>query len=408
MSAQPHLSPLIAIACGGTGGHLFPGLAVAEKLQRRGCAVTLMISPKEVDQQAVRTATDFQVVTLPAVGLERGRQIAFVRGFGKSYLAAHRIFRCQKPQAALAMGGFTSAPPMLAAKRAGAKAFFHESNTIPGRANRMLSWFVDQGFVGFASTAARLRHCRVTVSGTPVRPQFQPREPACCRVELGLDPNRPVVLVMGGSQGARGLNELILRALPVFASNGFQWQWFHLAGVADALRVQQVYQRLGLTAVVHPFFERMELAFAAASAAITRAGASTLAELAAMRLPALLVPYPSATNNHQFHNASAYATNGAARLLAQREATPEKLLNLLPELVAGASTRETMQAALARWERPQAADQIAEQILKALPEPCPSARTLFVPVSTDGGKTRRPFAARAVSAKLSPKEPVTL
>src|SRR5207237_7338791 len=125
-------------ACGGTGGHLFPGLAVAEKLVTRGCEVTLLISPKELDQQSVKNAARFEVVTLPAVGLRRGREIAFVRGFTQSYRAARNLFRFRPPRVALAMGGFTSAPPILAAKAAGAQTFLHESNTIPGRANRCL------------------------------------------------------------------------------------------------------------------------------------------------------------------------------------------------------------------------------------------------------------------------------
>src|SRR5262245_47420499 len=126
--AQP--IPHVAVACGGTGGHLFPGLAVAEQLVQSGCEVTLLISPKEVDQQAVRTARGMRVETLPAVGLKRGSELAFLRGFCRSYRQARRLFESQPPQAALAMGGFTSAPPILAAKRLGAKTFLHESNTI--------------------------------------------------------------------------------------------------------------------------------------------------------------------------------------------------------------------------------------------------------------------------------------
>src|SRR4051812_29603501 len=113
---QPN-APTIAIACGGTGGHLFPGLAVAEQLVKRGCVVSLLVSPKEVDQQAVKMARGVDIVTLPAVGLQNGNYFSFGVSFLKSWLAARRIFRSRKPRAALAMGGFTSAPPILAAKR---------------------------------------------------------------------------------------------------------------------------------------------------------------------------------------------------------------------------------------------------------------------------------------------------
>jgi UDP-N-acetylglucosamine--N-acetylmuramyl-(pentapeptide) pyrophosphoryl-undecaprenol N-acetylglucosamine transferase len=367
--------PGIAIACGGTGGHLFPGLAVGEQLARRGARVTLLVSPKDVDQQAVKSASGFEIVTLPAVALQRGSRLAFFAGFLKSFFAARRHFRAARPQAALAMGGFTSVPPVLAAKWAGrAKAFLHESNRIPGRANRVLARFVDCAFVGFPEAAPRLKARGSAVTGTPVRPQFQPCDAAECRRALGLDPARPVVLVMGGSQGASGVNELVMRALPQVRQAVAQWQWLHLAGPNDVDRVRAAYAQSQLTAVVHPFFTQMELALGAATAAVTRAGASSLAEFAAMRLPAVLVPLPTAADNHQFHNARAFEQSGAARLLEQQTATPAALVGHLQALAGDAAVRAAMQQALAKWHAPEAAAQIAEAILAAVgcrtSEPC--------------------------------------
>jgi UDP-N-acetylglucosamine--N-acetylmuramyl-(pentapeptide) pyrophosphoryl-undecaprenol N-acetylglucosamine transferase len=356
----------VAIACGGTGGHLFPGMAVAGRLVARGAAVTLMISPKEVDQLAVKSAGSMNIITLPAVGLTRGRLWAFVRGFRQSYLVARASFRARLPHAALAMGGFTSAPPLLAARRFHAHVFLHESNTIPGRANRWLSWVVDRAFVGFPSAARRLHTRNVTVTGTPVRPNFQPLNPAACRVALGLDPARQVALVMGGSQGARGINELVIRSLPVLAQLGPQWQWFHLSGSADVEKLKQVYTAQGLAAVVRPFFSEMELALGAATAAISRAGASSLAELAAMRVPALLVPFPAATDNHQLHNARAFEQTGAAKLLDQASAQSQDWTAIFRELMADETLRQKMQTSLANWHTPEAADRIAQAILEAV------------------------------------------
>src|SRR6185369_12756997 len=132
-----------------------PGLAVAEQLVRRGCAVALLVSPKEVDQQAVKAVRGMEIVTLPAVALQRGSRLAFVRGFWQSWRAAKKRFKARPPQAALAMGGFTSAPPILAARGVGAVSFLHESNTIPGRANRWLARRVNQAFVGFPQGAEK-------------------------------------------------------------------------------------------------------------------------------------------------------------------------------------------------------------------------------------------------------------
>lgn len=304
-----------------------------------------------------------EIVTLPAVGLKHGGEIAFLRGFIRSYRAAARHFKARPPQAVLAMGGFTSAPPILAARRAGARTFLHESNTIPGRANRWLSRVVCRAFVSFPTTAARLHSRCVTVSGMPVRPQFQARATAECRTRTGFDPARPVLLIMGGSQGASGINELVLRSLPLLASRVPEWQWLHLTGPGDAERVSRAYQALKLKAVVHPFFAEMDLALGAATVAVSRAGASSLAELAAMRVPAVLVPYPAATDNHQFHNARAFEASGAARLLEQQSATLETLVQLLLDVIEKPAVHEKMQIALAQWHAPHAAEQIAEALL---------------------------------------------
>ncbi|HUZ07556.1 MAG TPA: glycosyltransferase, partial [Candidatus Paceibacterota bacterium] len=182
-------TPFVAIACGGTGGHLFPGLAVAEELKKRGCRIALLISPKHVDQQAVKSANGMEVFTLPAVGLQNRNYFSFAWSFWKSFRAARDLFKSRKPDAVLAMGGFISAPPVLAAKKSGAKIFLHESNTIPGRANHFLARFADEAFVGFPESAARLRAKKVSVTGTPVRPQFQSRDAADSRTALGLEPN---------------------------------------------------------------------------------------------------------------------------------------------------------------------------------------------------------------------------
>ena len=363
-AAQP--SPRVAIACGGTGGHLFPGLAVGDQLTRRGCEVILLISPKDVDQQAVKAVTGMEIHTLPAVGLTRGGKIAFTRGFARSYRAARTLFRSKPPLAALAMGGFTSAPPILAARSLGAKAFLHESNSVPGRANRWLAWIAHRAFIGFPSAGGRLRNRNVSLTGTPVRPQFQPCDAATCRSALGLMPERPVLLVMGGSQGASAINDLVTKSLPSFVDRFPDLQWLHLTGSADAEKVMRAYATLRLKALVRPFFGPMELALGAATAAVSRAGASSLAELAAMGVPAVLVPYPKAVDNHQFHNARAFEACGAARLLEQQSATPEILVQLLSDYLGKPTVREKAQQALAQWHVPEAAQRIAEAILDSV------------------------------------------
>jgi UDP-N-acetylglucosamine--N-acetylmuramyl-(pentapeptide) pyrophosphoryl-undecaprenol N-acetylglucosamine transferase len=372
MNSSEDKKPFIAIACGGTGGHLFPGLAVAEQLRQRGCAVALLISPKDVDQQAVKDVRDIEVFKLPAVGLQNRNYLSFAISFWKSFRLAGKIFKKRRPQAVLAMGGFTSAPPVLAARSSGARTFLHESNTVPGRANRFLSGFVDEAFVGFPEASSRLKAGKITTTGTPVRRQFftpgntaeDGARFAACRVALGLEPDRPVILVVGGSQGASGLNEMILSVLSLLTAKN--WQWLHLTGANDFEKVKSAYAARGIKAVVKPFLGEMDLALGAATACVSRSGASSLAELAAMRLPALLVPFPAAADNHQFSNAVVFEKTGAAKLLEQKDSASGKVAAILTELVENNDTRSKMQLTLAQWHAPKAAELIAENILQSI------------------------------------------
>ena len=262
--------------------------------------MTLMVSPKDVDQQAIASISGMEIVTLPAVGLHRGRWIGFLSGFCKSYRLARRLFAVHRPDVVLAMGGFVSAPPVAAGWRCGARTFLHESNSIPGRANRWLARWVDGAFVYFPQAARRLRAKRVEVSGMPVRPQFlHPLTPAEARAALGLNPLAPLALVMGGSQGASKVNELALAAVPLLLQAAPNLQFMHLSGARDLEKVRAGYQARQVPALVRAFFEDMGTALAAADVAVSRAGSSSLAELAARRLPAVLIPYPFAADNHQ-------------------------------------------------------------------------------------------------------------
>ncbi len=363
---RPTKKPDVAIACGGTGGHLFPGIAVAEELMIRGAAVTLLVSPKEVDQQAVRGIIGAKVATLPAVGLTSGGRIAFVRGMFRSLAASRKLFRETPPAAVLAMGGFTGAAPIWAGRRIGAKTYLHDSNTIPGRANRWLARWVDDAFVYFPETAARLKNPRVHVVGMPVRPQFQPMDAASARMALGLAADRPTLLVMGGSQGASGINRLMTTALPAFMAAFPGWQFIHLTGAADADNLRAVYSAAKARAVVKPFLSEMEYALGAATLAVSRSGASSLAELAALRVPAVLIPYPVAADDHQRHNARAFVETGAAWSFEQKGSSHEGFVELLIRLAGDEAGRGAVRAALPRWHFPEAARDIAAHIGQAI------------------------------------------
>jgi UDP-N-acetylglucosamine--N-acetylmuramyl-(pentapeptide) pyrophosphoryl-undecaprenol N-acetylglucosamine transferase len=362
-------TPRIAIACGGTGGHFFPGVAVGDALRERGAEVTLLISPKKIDRQAARTLEGFTIRELPAVAFSMRSPLGFIRGFWRSLGAAAKVFKERPPAAVLAMGGFTSAAPIVQGWRRGAATFLHESNAIPGRANRMLAPWVDGIFAGLEAARDRFLNTSTIVTGTPVRPGFVGLDPSVCRDRLGLDVQRPTLLVMGGSQGARGVNDLMLAALPGLVRARPRWQVLHLAGEGEVERVRRAHERAGRDAQVHAFLDNMPAALGAADVAVSRAGASSLAELAAARLPSVLVPYPLAADDHQRHNARGFEAAGGA-VVVEQGTPPSQMIRAIDRLM---ENRNDMRAALARQDVPGAADRVAAQVLAG----CGSPRRQF-------------------------------
>lgn len=369
----------VAIACGGTGGHLFPGMAVGEKLLARGCDVALLVSNKEVDQLSSRGATGMEVISLPAVPLLKGNFSAFAKTFWQSLLQARRMFRHRRPSAVLAMGGFTSAAPIVAGRLAGARTAIHESNSFAGRANRVLAPWVNHVFIGFSSAANQLGNRSVQFTGTPVRPQFEPLDSAPCRMALGLDPASPVMLVMGGSQGASAINKAVLEAVPLLLKEIPTLQFLHLTGTANYESISASYKGLTSRAKVYPFLREIEMALGAATVTVSRAGASSLAEIAAMRVPSILVPFPAAADDHQYHNARAFAQSGAARMFVQSQLRAEQLAHSAGELITDQVVAGQMREELRKWHYPTAADEIIKTLFRepeAERKPQPKAAAL--------------------------------
>lgn len=372
-------NPLVAIACGGTGGHLFPGMAVAEALRELGFDCALLVSAKEIDHRALEGQNDFLVHTLPSVGLAGMPIAGFVTGFLRSFKMMRGWCRAYRPAAVLAMGGFTSAAPLMAGRFAKIPTFIHEANAFPGRANRWFAPWVDIAFTGFPSAATRLASQSVQVTGTPARPLFRPMDHAAARLALGLKPNRPVLLVTGGSQGARGLNQGILSWVAQLVQRVPDLQVLHLAGSLDFEATQNRYVELGVPATVKPFLTEMDLALGAATLVISRAGASSSAEYAAMRVPTILVPYPAAADDHQTYNAAEYAHTGAAIVVKQTELGRPATLELVVGLLSDLPRRTALAEAMSAWHSPYAAKAMAlamqEVILERLPnlklEPLP-------------------------------------
>ncbi len=316
----------IAVACGGTGGHVFPGLATARELLRRGHDVTLWLTGRDTEQSA-RKDWDGPVVEVPARGFPSG--VSF-RSLQTAWKLARAVGQCRaqmrrnRPDALLAMGSYASVGPCGAARLLGVPIVLHEANVIPGRAVRLFARSAAAVAAGFEETRYHLRQARLSVVGIPLREELTeaaqslpPRESAAGA------PFR--LLVVGGSMGAHRLNEVATAALARLKKSGCDFSVVHLAGRDDEAAVRAAYAAAGVAAEVVAFTKYMAPLYHAADLAICRAGASTCAELAYFGVPALFVPYPLAAMDHQTANAHALEKRGTADVVDEAALTPEWL-----------------------------------------------------------------------------------
>ena len=353
----------VVIACGGTGGHLFPGVAVAEELRRRGHRVLLLVSEKEIDRRAL-AGRDLPSQTLPAIGWPgvNRRALAFAIRLWQTERSCRALFRDQRPDAVVGMGGFTSAVPLWLARRAGIPTLLHESNAIPGLVTRLMGRRVTRLLLGFGIAREHLPGAAAVVTGTPVRDNLivLPRAEAAAR--FGLDPERPTLLVCGGSQGAQGVNRAIRETLPLWRDQREAWQFVHLTGQADEAEVAAAYAREGFRAVVRAFCDDMAALYSLADLVVSRSGASSLTELSHYGLASILIPFPAAAADHQTANARVFTSAGAAVLHRQDQLTPASLDAAVRGLLGDAGKLAAMKAAARRLAVPDAAARVADQI----------------------------------------------
>jgi len=303
---------------------LFPGLAVAETLLSRNHEVRLLVSERVLDRAALAELipcsdrSALQVGTVSAIGLNGSRQLMrFCYRLAKATRDCAAVCRTFQPDVVLGMGGFTAAPVVLAARWRRAPTLIHESNAVPGKANRWAGRLADHVMVGLADCAKHFGSKPVTVTGTPLRAALRAGRVPDAHARLGLQRGRLTLLVMGGSQGAHAINESMIGALTWLEDWREQIQFVHLSGARDEPFVRDGYEKNGMTAIVMGFCNEMELAYSVADAVVARSGAATLTEIAAFGLPAILLPYPHAAGDHQMHNARVFERAGAAVVISQ-------------------------------------------------------------------------------------------
>ncbi len=325
----------MVIAGGGTGGHLFPALALAEALTARGGEVLLLGSGRYIEKLAVANGP-YPVRFLAAEGVMGKRLGGKLKALVKLLRAtgqALKILRAFNPQVVFGVGGYASFPALLAAKILRLKTAFHEQNLIPGRANLVLSRLVDRIFITFPQTARYFPASKVIHSGMPVRAEVVKKYP---RIHEGLG-----LLVTGGSQGARFINHLFIRLAPELAKLPGLFL-LHQTGEVDFEEVKKAYETSGLKAQVYPFIKKMGWAYAQADLVVCRAGAATVAELCRLKKPAILIPYPYAIRDHQAENARFLVEAGAALMFREEEIEPQTFRETLLSLLRNEAKRREM------------------------------------------------------------------
>lgn len=327
----------VAIACGGTGGHLFPGLAVADVLRQRGWKILLLVSAKQIDEVALRNYPNYEVRILSTIGWPGAKSLAFINflwRYFKSMGECCRWFKEWRPDVVLGMGGFTSAPPLRCAINRKIPTLIHESNAVPGRVTVWLSQRVDQVLLGFEACKKRLAaNVKSVVTGTPLKVKPISGDRSIILQKLGLHSNRKTILIMGGSQGAKALNELVVQALRYWKEVKELWQFVHLTGSGEKELVELNYRREGLSVKAVEFCGEMEDIYGVTDLAVSRSGAASLSELAAWEIPSFLIPFPFAAGNHQVLNAQIFTDAGAAIMREQSDLTPEKLAREIKNLL---------------------------------------------------------------------------
>jgi UDP-N-acetylglucosamine--N-acetylmuramyl-(pentapeptide) pyrophosphoryl-undecaprenol N-acetylglucosamine transferase len=327
----------------------------------------ILISEKEIDSLATQGRTEFRFERLPGVGLPRVFSLAlfgFLRRFKSGLAQCRALYAKFQPHAVLGMGGFTSTGPILAGRMCKVPTFVHESNAIPGKANKLNARMVNTVLLGFAECAEHFPRARCQVTGTPIRSSLaRPLPKPKALAAFGLTPERKTLLVMGGSQGAQGINRAMAGA--VSHLNGAPLQIIHLAGKHDEQLLRERYAAASIPAFVAAFHHRMEEAYSAADFCVARSGAASLSELSCFGLPSLLIPYPYAAEDHQTLNAKIFDRAGAATVLHEREIKDENLAGELRWFLDHPARLSEMSVRCAGLAPHGAAERVADTMLQS-------------------------------------------
>lgn len=355
----------VVIAGGGTGGHLFPGIAVAEEFLKRnaGTRVIFIGTKKGIEDRLLKTV-GYELKTVDIEGI-KGRGInALIKAMfkiPKSLWQSRRILKQCHADIVLGVGGYASGPAVLAARLMGVPTAIAEQNAIPGATNRILSYVADRIFVTYEQSKQHWPARKVVFSGNPVRASF-----AGNAVRKREKKDYRQLLIFGGSQGAETINRGVVDMLPLLQSikEKIEVRMLHQTGLRQAEEVKKAYEHFGIHADVTPFIVDMAGAYAAADLIICRAGATSLAEITVAGKASVLIPYPWAANDHQRKNALALSEAGAAVMIPNEELTGSRLFHIVKDLLADETKLCRMEESALALGKPDAASVIVDECMK--------------------------------------------
>ena len=359
VAPSPNLPLSVIIAGGGTGGHIYPGIAIAQEFRRRDADTQILFvgTAKGLETKIIpREGFNLELIEVAAL-----KRVGFVNRvkslmkLPKSFLSVRSLIKQVRPDLVIGVGGYASGPVVLTAALMDVPTLVAEQNALPGFTNRVLARFVKAAAVSFEE-AREFFGDKAEITGNPVRAEF-------FDVPVKYPDDVIHVLITGGSQGARAINEAVIGALPMLAEEKDHLSFTHQTGENDFYRVRDAFENSGLNAEVRPFIEKMVDEFAYADLVISRAGATTVAELAAAGKPAIMIPFPFAADDHQRKNAEAIERAGAGRMILQAELTPERLAKELLWLIRDPQQLGRMAEASKSLGHPDAAKRVVDMAM---------------------------------------------
>ncbi len=359
----------IIIAGGGTGGHLFPAIAIAQEFMAKNSEnKVIFVSTGNPFELSVLDKAGFTLEKITAEGIKgRGllRQLRSIWKIPMGIFESIRIIKNFKPDLVMGVGSYASGPVAIGAWFMRKKLILHEQNILPGITNRILSRFADRIYVSFKNTKANFNPGKVVYTGNPLRKEFMQKAKEKKNTTASAQKHPFTVLILGGSQGAHSINEAVINALKHFRGK-HNFYFIHQTGKQDEAAVKKAYKDQGISCMVKSFFDDMPQQYQRANLIICRAGATTVAELAAVGKGVIFIPFPFAADNHQVLNARTFTESGAAEMILQKDLTGRVIAKRIEYYASNKEALEVMAARAKSLGKPDAAKTIVEDCYKLI------------------------------------------